>query len=132
MLGLGEVRFAEEAPSAWAKVCCDYNPIHMSKVAARLFGFGGRIVHGNHVAAAVAEMCKDEIVAEAFGAGTVVESIVGGRSGWWMEVTFRRPMVLPLKMEVKGGTDDKGAVSWESERAGNLKVYVEGKMGLLG
>jgi hypothetical protein len=126
LIAVGELKFASHAPSLWAKVCCDYNPIHVSALIARMFGFGGRIAHGNHVVASVVELCKEK------GLGDEIMTGKGGR-GWWLEVDFRRPMVLPLKMEVKGAyTDDVDhgtVVRWEVGRAG--KIFVEGSIGTL-
>lgn len=39
------------APMRWAASTRDYNPIHISSIAAKLFGFKSAIAHGNHVAA---------------------------------------------------------------------------------
>jgi hypothetical protein len=49
------IDFPSDAPKAWSKGCNDINPIHMTSLAARLFGFPGKIAHGNHVVAIVTE-----------------------------------------------------------------------------
>lgn len=45
------VAIGPNEPSNWAAISKDYNPIHISSVAARGFGFPGKIAHGNHVVA---------------------------------------------------------------------------------
>ena len=44
-----------DAPEKWAALCKDYNPIHVSAIAAKLFGFPGKVAHGNQVAASMIE-----------------------------------------------------------------------------
>ena len=41
----------KEGPLKWAASCKDYNLIHVSTLAAKVFGFKGIIAHGNFVAA---------------------------------------------------------------------------------
>ena len=95
LLGEEAVTLEEAAPSIWAALCKDYNPIHISAIAARLFGFPGKIAHGNHAAAMMME-----------GLASSPES--ANRNLWldsnrasFMEVEFRRPMVVPLQLCVK-------------------------------
>lgn len=105
LLGILEVPFS--APSSWWPLCKDYNPIHISAFSARLFGFPGRIAHGNHVAAAILYELLDDNVAYSS----------------CLEVSFRRPMVLPIRLELRcmkeAGTVKFAAIQKE-------KVYVEG------
>lgn len=43
------VRVPADAPKRYAAASRDYNPIHTSGIAARLFGFPAAIAHGNHL-----------------------------------------------------------------------------------
>ena len=95
LLGEETVTIEEAAPSIWAALCKDYNPIHVSAIVARLFGFSGKIAHGNHAAAMMME-----------GLASSPRSV--NRDLWldssrasFMEVEFRRPMVVPLQLYVK-------------------------------
>ena len=77
-----EMKLSVEDPWRWAAVCKDYNPIHISLLAARMFGFPGQLIHGNHAAALA--MSK---------AG------VSGNT----EVYFLRPTVIPATVLVRSG-----------------------------
>ncbi|OAA57200.1 Ricin B lectin [Cordyceps fumosorosea ARSEF 2679] len=82
------VELGMRAPKKWAAVCRDYNPIHMSSLLARAFGFPGKIAHGNHALA----RADDE----------------GRETPSALEVRFLRPMVLPARLalevaDVRGG-----------------------------
>ncbi|KAF1991355.1 Thioesterase/thiol ester dehydrase-isomerase [Aulographum hederae CBS 113979] len=102
-------------PSSWAAICKDYNPIHMSNFVAKMFGFPGKIAHGNHVVARAVE---------ALGG----EALEGGK-GLWMEVEFRRPVVLPAKLEVE--VEEVGRRFSVVREGGERKVCVEGRWGEL-
>lgn len=124
-----ELELDWEAPRRWAAVCKDYNPIHISRLAARLFGFPGKIAHGNHVVALVMEMVRDCDMGS--------EGIKALREIWWeserpcwMEVAFKRPMVLPAVLGVKVGKVERGGVIHFAVVKGD-KICVEGKTGYL-
>ncbi|KAJ9657013.1 hypothetical protein H2198_004613 [Neophaeococcomyces mojaviensis] len=72
------------SPRAWAAICKDYNPIHISKLAARLFDFPSVIAHGNHALA---------IALASYHNTSRKHSIDFKRIT--IEVQFRRPIVLP-------------------------------------
>jgi acyl dehydratase len=93
------VTIQEEAPSAWAALCKDYNPIHFSSIAARLFGFPGKIAHGNQAVAMMVERLAST-PRSSIGNLWLDSSIPS-----FMEVEFRRPMVVPMQLLVKT-TDD--------------------------
>jgi acyl dehydratase len=82
--------FSGNDPLKWAALCKDYNFIHLSGVAAKLFGLPGKLAHGNHV------------VARAMQA---LEEVDGGqarvRDLTWMKVQFRRPVVVPASLDVQ-------------------------------
>jgi len=76
------------SPTAWARVCKDYNPIHMSKVAAKIFGFRSTIAHGNHALAVALEQFESN---HDFSCDTKDKPFS-------MEVQFRKPIVLPATL----------------------------------
>lgn len=81
------------APSHWAALCKDYNPIHFSAFAAKLFGFPTKIAHGNHiVAVAIAKL-----LASANGK---IKSTLVSNDPACMEVVFKRPTTLPAELLV--------------------------------
>jgi MaoC like domain len=127
---------APSAPVKWAKVCRDVNPIHMSVLAAKLLGFPGKIAHGNLVAAMVVEGWRN--ISEGG------QLLWKEKEGSYLEVHFRKPMVLPLRLDVLITEDtlagQTAAVDSKSgaprQRAGfevvkGGKKYVEGSWGRL-
>ncbi|QIW98320.1 hypothetical protein AMS68_003838 [Peltaster fructicola] len=79
---LSSINMTTQDPRRWAASCKDYNPIHISKLGARLFGFKSVIAHGNHVAALALQE-----------SGTPMRPFT-------LELEFVRPMLLPAKFEV--------------------------------
>lgn len=73
------------APDDWAKICKDYNPIHISAAAARIFGFRGKLAHGNHIGA-LASDCLEHIQEN--------EPLC-------MEISFKRPVAVPTQLDVQ-------------------------------
>lgn len=96
----------------WAKVTKDYNPIHISWVAARLFGQSSRIAHGNHVAArALAQFANQG------------RSVTDGKAIQEVQVAFKRPVRVPSTMQVVSRQGaEKRSVS--VERAGKVLVEI--------
>lgn len=87
------------APLSWARICMDYNVLHTSTFAARLFGFSGRIAHGNHaLALGLARLCAED---ECSGLPTDQQLTPAA-----MEVHFAKPMTLPaiLSAQVSGNS----------------------------
>ncbi len=111
------------APSPWCKLCGDFNPVHVSSTLAQLFGFSGKIAHGNHVVAKLLQ------ILDASSSG----SSVGKRKGWWIEMQFQRPMVLPIKLAARiQEVDAEGEQQWRCARDDrDGKVYVSGSIGPL-
>ncbi len=98
-----------DAPNKWAAVCKDYNPIHMSSILARLFGFPGKIAHGNHALARALEQLARNPSAVSPDIAERVERLMGSpdiQSA--LEVQFRRPMVLPARMGLQVALCKKG------------------------
>lgn len=109
---IGNIHMPTSAPGRWSKVCGDYNPIHVSSLLAKLFGFPGKMAHGNHVVAkAISLIGSHPKSAEMKGA-------------WWIEMHFKRPMVLPIQLTVQL---DKS--QWRCVK--DDKPYVEGSIGQL-
>ena len=116
----------EDAPLRWAAFCKDYNPIHVTSWAAKAFGFPGTIAHGNHV------------VGQAI---TVLTGIAGTQFSkmWapasklsWLEAEFKRPMVVPAKLDVLiDETDERNVVTSHFKIVKDSKVYIEGSAGYL-
>jgi acyl dehydratase len=77
-------------PLSWAALCKDYNPIHLSGLAAKLFGLPGKLAHGNHVAAiAIERLLGSQGLQRAHSIPT------------WMEVDFLRPIVVPSVLDIE-------------------------------
>lgn len=115
---IGEIYMPASAPSWWSSLCGDYNPIHVSSILAKLFGFPGKIAHGNHVVAKFLRLVSSQ--------GSLAEIAQG--KGWWIEMDFKRPMVLPIRLaaEVDSG---QSQVPWRCVR--DDKPYVLGSIGQL-
>lgn len=122
----GMIKMHSASPRAWCRVCGDYNPIHVSSLLARLFGFRGKIAHGNHVVAHTLHL-----VSSASGP-SLVREITDASKGrrWWIEMHFRRPMVLPLQLAAQIAADNS-EVEWRCNGAKDDKVYVQGSIGAL-
>ncbi|SJX63654.1 uncharacterized protein SRS1_14404 [Sporisorium reilianum f. sp. reilianum] len=121
---IGSIHMTRSSPALWCRVCGDYNPIHVSSTLAKLFGFRGKIAHGNHV---VGKMLH--LYASQNGGGAV------GKSRWWIEMQFKRPMVLPIALDAQVGRGE-GVESqqWQRVTGGDgteEKVYVLGGIGRL-
>lgn len=85
--------FTPSDPWLWARVCKDYNLIHINSLSAKLFGLRTSVAHGNHVLARV-------LHAE----GKVLRKC---------EVEFRRPVFLPADLTIKMAGDKIGAFAGE-------------------
>lgn len=115
---------AAREPSAWATICKDYNPIHLSSVAARLYGFSGKIAHGNHVVA----KALDAISSQSEDSASTLLDI---RVPMWMEISFRRPMSVPARFEIHVAQARDGDDATEFRILQQDHVYVEGVLGKL-
>ena len=95
MFARGESRafgMSAGSPRKWAAICKDYNPIHMSALTAKMFGFRSTIAHGNHTLAIALRRLEnyDDI------------SVYTEDKPFSMEVHFRRPIVLPATLRALG------------------------------
>jgi acyl dehydratase len=122
-----QIELSSNAPMKWAAVCKDLNPIHMSSLAAKLFGFPGKIAHGNHVVAHVVEKQRnvDPVKYPARGLFWQLEK------PWFLSVEFKRPMVLPLALDIKFAVecDEANQSKFEFEVMRGEKVHITGAYG---
>jgi acyl dehydratase len=92
------ISFSANDPRKWSALCKNYNPTHFSGFVAKMFGFPGRLVHGNHV------------VAKAMQRLMTVESYLNpmpqlAQGPCWMAVRFARPVAISDEMvDVEVGT----------------------------
>ena len=107
----GQWRLAPHDARLYAAVSGDRNPIHSSKLGARVFGFPATIAHGMHTAArALAD----------------VGAARGGAFTWAVE--FAKPVLLPGTVTTAIARDERGfTVEGWASRSGkrNLTVRVE-------
>ena len=108
-----------DGPMLYAASCKDYNPIHISNIAARVLGFKGVIAHGNYTTALLVQDAmdsipgisqeKEEAVKKGLETSTepqerVVDWLVPGRGAEkaerTLEVAFVKP-VTPLPAELR-------------------------------
>ncbi|OAL26621.1 hypothetical protein AYO20_10045 [Fonsecaea nubica] len=100
-------------PASWARLCKDYNPIHTSALAAKLFGFPGKLAHGNHVGALAAKY---------------ITSTTSQNDPLFMEITFKRPVVVPAQLDLRVSSD-VGVTRFQI--LSKNKVSIEGTVGQL-
>ncbi|KAK6511560.1 hypothetical protein TWF481_000475 [Arthrobotrys musiformis] len=112
----GLVQLAWKGPKDWARVCKDYNPIHISSIAAELYGLPGKIAHGNHMAAlALAKVERKSLKPDG---------------GLTLDVRFKRPVTVPARMDVRVEYEQ---LEGSEERVTHFalatgeKVYVQGE-----
>ncbi len=70
----------------------DYNPIHLSALSAKLFGFPRAIAHGMWLKARTAAEISRELKSQAYS----------------MEVAFKRPVLLPSSVMLKYNPSERG------------------------
>jgi len=107
-----------KAPRSWSKICKDYNPIHVSSVAAKMFGFSSSIAHGNHtLALALAQFDTNH----DYKYDAKDKPIL-------MEVQFRKPVVLPATLSALAVQEGDNNCDFYIEQ--NAKVCVSASLGL--
>lgn len=98
-------------PSKWAASCSDYNPIHVSPLAAKFFGFSSTIAHGNHVIAlALQDVLEDN--------GNPAAHILK-RDRLSLQVRFVKPILLPADLKVH----------WRSSNTSEASLEVQNREG---
>ena len=97
-----QVRVPADIGRRYAAVSGDRNPIHLSKVAARLFGFPRAIAHGMWLAARTLAAMEGRLP-EAFA----------------VDVAFKRPVLLPSTVTIDCASEAAGwALDVRSARSG--------------
>lgn len=76
----------------YAKVAGDVNPIHMSALSAKLFGFPRAIAHGMWLKAHAAARMADAVKAERYN----------------VSVAFKKPVLLPAQAQLRYQPSDAG------------------------
>lgn len=105
-------------PTLWAQVCKDYNPIHISTLVAKIFGFPGKIAHGNHLAAKSG-------LADTLNFRDTTRPL-------WMEITFKRPVVVPAQLFIrtaKSALRNENSCLISFQVQGATKTFVDGRVG---
>ncbi|EUC47961.1 hypothetical protein COCMIDRAFT_3093 [Bipolaris oryzae ATCC 44560] len=98
-----QISLSKDDPLKWAAVCKDYNFIHLSAIAARLFGLPGKLAHGNHVAAKALQSLPDT------GNTALPDNIP-----LHMRVDFKKPMVVPGIFEACMRESPSTSIGFES------------------
>jgi acyl dehydratase len=93
----------------YAAVSGDMNPIHLHALSARLFGFGSAIAHGMWTKARCLAALENRLP-DAFT----------------VEVAFRRPILLPAKVEFVEGSDSEGGTRFGVRDARKGTAYLHG------
>merc|ERR1711998_569924 len=75
-----------DSSSKWSQITDDYNLIHSSHLAARLFGFGGRVAHGMHVVGLSLSTLQD--------ATPPPDSSLQVKGKTELQVSFRKPVLI--------------------------------------
>lgn len=87
---------AWEAPAdigrRYARAAGDFNPIHLSALSAKLFGFPRAIAHGMWSKARTAAQIEGEL----------------GQDAYRLEVAFKKPVLLPGSVMLKYHPDERG------------------------
>jgi acyl dehydratase len=102
---------SSSAPRPWASLSKDYNPIHVSPLLAKLFGFKQSIAHGNMVLALVMQRAVDNSDTPLPGGrrGDDPRAVLGKLWGSptaksrpsWLVVDFRRPVFVPSALKIR-------------------------------
>lgn len=77
---------------SYARVAGDINPIHLSALSAKLFGFPRAIAHGMWLKARTAAELQDQLRGDDYT----------------IEVAFKRPVLLPSSVMLKYNPGDRG------------------------
>jgi acyl dehydratase len=101
---------ASDIGRRYARLSGDYNPIHLSRLSARLFGFKSPIAHGMWtLAKSAAVLVADDGVSTA------------------LEAEFRRPVSLPATISLCT-TNQGQQTDFRLTTADKQKIYVQGSV----
>ena len=91
----------------YAKISADYNPIHLSDITARLFGFKQAIAHGMWSKARCLAALQDKLP----------------NSGYSVDVAFHRPLFLPAEVVFNSAVNTQGeSFSLQNKQSGVLHL----------
>ncbi|EMD85814.1 hypothetical protein COCC4DRAFT_34669 [Bipolaris maydis ATCC 48331] len=113
-----QISLSKDDPLKWAALCKDYNFIHLSGLAAKLFGLPGKLAHGNHAAAKALQSLPD-------AGNTALPNSIPLQ----MQVDFKKPMVVPAIFEVCIKESPSTGIVFEILQKG--KVHATGAYGPL-
>jgi acyl dehydratase len=103
------LRLSGRDPIRWAATSKDYNPIHVSPLGAKLFGFRSVVAHGNHVVALALQQLIDGKTDVEKAAGSFIWETDNPCE---IEVKFLRPTTLPATL----------TVTWDNQK-GDRKTF---------
>ena len=102
--------FGAHVSKNWARITGDINPIHVSRAAARVFGYKSLILHGAAIDAWVASDLKIDGSKAAQGAAA-----------------FRAPVLLPARLEIVQLAHDRFAVLEAGSGRDLVHLWYSGK-----
>ncbi|USW53393.1 Putative NAD-dependent epimerase/dehydratase, maoC-like dehydratase domain, Hydrophobin superfamily [Septoria linicola] len=108
-------QMSPQDPLRWAATSKDYNPIHVWKTGAKLFGFSNVIAHGNHVGALAVERLRGSQSGQAY------QMCWESDKAFSISLKFTRPMILPATADTEWqASKAEGSVSFIVKRAEKL------------
>ena len=99
----------------YAGVSGDINPIHLSALSARAFGFPRAIAHGMWSLARCAAALENQFPQEAFE----------------ISVAFKQPVLLPASVQFQSRRDG-GGIAYQLSNADGSKVHLTGSVRAIG
>jgi acyl dehydratase len=119
------LRISGRDPRRWAATSKDYNPIHVSAMGAKLFGFKSVIAHGNHVVALAVQQLVDAKTDEEKAAKARVWET---DAAFEIEAKFLRPTTLPASLtadwSMQSGDQDAIALNVRGREKLNVTAVV--------
>jgi acyl dehydratase len=115
------LRLSGRDPIRWAATSKDYNPIHVSPLGAKLFGFSSVIAHGNHIVAlALQQLVEGKTDLEKAAKALIWET----DAPYDIEVKFLRPTTLPASLAVTWETRKDDSKSFDLQISSRDKLNV--------
>jgi acyl dehydratase len=114
-----------DGPNLYASLSRDYNPIHMSSILAKAFGFKHKIAHGNLVVAlACQRAASGDSDPDLQRAKATFAALLNKKRGSTLHTSFRRPVFVPSTVYIRWDQDGSHAEVYEKVN-GEIKVLVE-------
>jgi acyl dehydratase len=115
------LRLSGRDPIRWAATSKDYNPIHVSPLGAKLFGFSSVIAHGNHIVAlALQQLVEGKTDLEKAAKALIWET----DAPYDIEVKFLRPTTLPASLAITWETRKDDSKSFDLQISSRDKLNV--------